>query len=402
VFILFYNNNSDNSWTVRGKAMQASQLLVLMDWVPNLAKITALRITTQDKCNVDSCKQIVKKLVAAKKKAKAPMITKLVLHGPKIYGSLISELIKNEVGKSLTSLTFHDVKTTAQAKLAGAIGNLFRTLPVLEELYMPQRLASESYSAPNLHSNVFVPLKTARSGASTLLRVLDLDDRTSFNQVSLLDLSKIGSSAPEMEVLRLAAVAGPIVTRQFAQVVNPDLVLSSPMTSLPRLKKFSVGRLVASYAHSSAPKCECIFMCGDFCIIFYLCIDESLHPSLDASTEEVNRLLTWFLAAMPAVESFAFAHGETDMTKKVKKMFSCPSLPGIVPPGGADVMWPHTLKHMSLSFFALGADTFTANTEFPSLKTLELKKCGGNVDTIINGLRSTHPNVEVTKIESRW
>jgi hypothetical protein len=40
---------------------------------------------------------------------------------------------------------------------------------------------------------------------------------------------------------------------------------------------------------------------------------------------------------MPAVERFSFAHGETSMTRKDEKMFSYPSLPGIVPPG-AEVM----------------------------------------------------------------
>ena len=65
-------------------------------------------------------------------------------------------------------------------------------------------------------------------------------------------------------------------------------------------------------------------------------------------------------------------------------------------------MWPHTLKDLTLSSFDLGADTFPATTEFPSLKTLELKGCGENVDTIINGLRSTHPSVEAKKSEEGY
>ena len=138
---------------------------------------------------------------------------------------------------------------------------------------------------------------------------------------------------------------------------------------------------------------------------FYIATNNHFLSSIaDGTTEDINRILTWLLAGMPAVESFSFGHGETSMTRKDEKTYSYPSLPGISPPGGVEVMWPHTLKHLSLSCFSLGTDTFTANTEFPSLKTLELKKCGGNVDTIMNGLRSTHPNVAVTKIEqsSRW
>lgn len=107
---LFLDLSDTHGWSVKGRAMQASQLLELMDWVPNLAAVTALRISTQDKCNPNTCKQIVKKLVAAKKKTKnAPMITKLVLQGPKIYGTLLAELKKAEMGRLSPIL---DLKTS--------------------------------------------------------------------------------------------------------------------------------------------------------------------------------------------------------------------------------------------------------------------------------------------------
>lgn len=105
------------------------------------------------------------------------------------------------------------------------------------------------------------------------------------------------------------------------------------------------------------------------------------------------------------MESFSFTHGETYMSKKEERQYSYPPLPGIKSYGGEELMWPHSLEHLSLSFFSLEPDTFTENTEFPSLTSLKLNWCGGNVDTIINGLRRTHPNVEVTKKEkpaSRW
>ena len=96
-------------------------------------------------------KQIVKKLVAAKKKTKnAPMITKLVLQGPKIYGTLLAELKKSEIGKTLTYLRFENVKTTAQTKLANSLPDLLRSLPLLEELYLPQSLAVDG----SLHTTV--------------------------------------------------------------------------------------------------------------------------------------------------------------------------------------------------------------------------------------------------------
>ncbi len=129
-----------------------------------------------------------------------------------------------------------------------------------------------------------------------------------------------------------------------------------------------------------------------------------LYPS-DATTEEVNRLLCWFLVGMPALESFSFTHGTTSMSKKDSKIYFCPPLPGIKTYGGEEIMWPRSLKRLSLWHFSLQPDTFTENAEFPSLTSLKLNWCGGNVDTIINGLRRTHPNVEVTKKESpesRW
>jgi len=83
------------------KTMKATQVSSLLDWVPNLAAVTGLRISTQDKCNPNTCKQIVKKLAAAvpdsgsskkskKNSGKKKNLAKLVLHGPKIYGSLMA------------------------------------------------------------------------------------------------------------------------------------------------------------------------------------------------------------------------------------------------------------------------------------------------------------------------
>lgn len=190
---LFLDLSDTRGWSVKGRAMKASQLLELMDWVPNLSAVTEICIATQDKCNPNTCKQIVKKLVAAKKKAKnAPMITKLVLQGPKIYGTLLAELKKSEIGKTLTYLRFENVKITAQTKLANSLPDLLRSLPRLEELYLPQSLAVDG----SLHTTVLGPLSAARSGSkSTLLRVLDLTTENhvySHNRLSLHDLSRIG------------------------------------------------------------------------------------------------------------------------------------------------------------------------------------------------------------------
>ena len=59
VIAAFFNIQSWSSWGKKG--LTAGQLLVLIDWIPNLGEITALRISTQDKCNPNTCKQIIKK-----------------------------------------------------------------------------------------------------------------------------------------------------------------------------------------------------------------------------------------------------------------------------------------------------------------------------------------------------
>jgi len=152
--------------------MTAAQVLALLDWVPDLKAVTGLRISTRDSCNANTCKAIIKKLVAAKKKAKAPMnLDKLVLQGPKIYGSVLAEAIKGGVGPTLTSLELIDTKHNKQAKLTeGGVIDLLMTCRSLQELVLPQALVVEQNT---LRAHLSA-LSTARSGATTLLRVLDM------------------------------------------------------------------------------------------------------------------------------------------------------------------------------------------------------------------------------------
>ena len=220
------------------------------------------------------------------------MITKLVLQGPKIYGTLLAELKKSEIGKTLTYLRFESVKITAQTKLANSLPDLLRSLPRLEELYLPQSLAVDG----SLHTTVLGPLSAARSGSkSTLLRVLDLTTENhvySHNRLSLHDLSRIGeyprfsfvipfptlwynqnksaisnlcvlsilflgNSCPELEVLRLVAVArSPINRSSFLLGVNPEFIIASPIAPTPRLKEFEVRQLTDTFVYGHAPRCE--------------------------------------------------------------------------------------------------------------------------------------------------
>ena len=120
------------------------------------------------------------------------MISKLVLQGPKIYGSLLVKMVQLQAGQNLKSLSFVNVKTTQKTKLELSITDFFRSLPRVEELHVPQELAT---AAGNLRLALLNPLSAARSGPSTLLKVLRLggcDYLTAFRRLNLSDLEQIG------------------------------------------------------------------------------------------------------------------------------------------------------------------------------------------------------------------
>jgi len=360
--------------------MKATQVSELLDWVPNLAAVTGLRISTQDKCNPNTCKQIVKKLGAAvadtgsskkskKSSGKKKNLSKLVLHGPKIYGSLMAECVRQETGAGLKYLQFSQVKQTNSTKLEGSVAAFFRTCSQLEELYMPQALASAS----GLRATLTSSLSAARAGSTTLLRVLDLSSGGgSFDEqrLQLRDIADLGTVCPELEVLRLAAASGCPTGASTDFLLGP--FLPNPMVSLPRLKEFSLGRIVENFTYRSAPNY--------------------------ASTETVNRLLTWLLVGMPNVQKFSFSHGTTHMTRKDEKTFSYPVFPGI-----GEIVWPTSLKHLKLRNLALESSAFE-NADLPSLESLKLSSCGTNMGSIIDGLGRSHPDVEATEDRSwsRW
>lgn len=172
---------------------------------------------------------------------------------------------------------------------------------------------------------------------------------------------------PELEVLRLPGVSGcPTGTDDSSEFLS-----DMSMIPLPRLKEFSLKRIVKSYTYNGAPEY--------------------------ANTQCMNRLLTWLFSGMPAVESFSFGHGESSMSKKDRATFTCPPLPGI-----GEILWPITLKHLQLQTLNLEHSTFNSNVEMPSLETVVLKKCGSNASSIIAGLARTHPNVLASENTSLW
>ena len=175
---------------------------------------------------------------------------------------------------------------------------------------------------------------------------------------SLLSLS--GTLAPELEVLRVEGAGGVPRNAAFFEEFYPDA-----MVQLPRLKEFSLGRIVESFVHGRSPSY--------------------------ASTETVNRLISWLLASVPIVETFCLGHGRSSMTRKNEKEYSYPPLPGI-----GDIVWPTSLKHLVLTDLELEPSVFN-NTDFPSLKTIKLKRCGSSMTHIIEGLARTHPSVQASQ-----
>ena len=128
-------------------------------------------------------------------------------------------MVKNDVGRGLTSLSFENVKLTQQTKLEGSVGDLFRSCTQLEELYIPQQLATAAGSLRSTGKSRYVvlviflfksiivingilsqlfavlrPLSAARSGSSSLLRVLDVSNRGGFGEerLTLSEISQLG------------------------------------------------------------------------------------------------------------------------------------------------------------------------------------------------------------------
>lgn len=351
--------------------MTAAQVLALMDWVPDLSAVTALRISTRDSCNPNTCKAIIKKLVAAKKKAKKSMdLTKLVLVGPKIYGSVVAEAVKGGIGSTLKSLILQDVKYTKQTKLSeGCVLDLLRICRNLQELAMPQSLATEN-STLRAH---LAALSEARSGATTLLRVLNLNDGRSStwgaDRMRFAEIAAIGKYAPELEVLRLVMATGIPYQAANESVPTPVTFLSEPMVELPRLREFCIDGLVKRHVWQAAPQY--------------------------ATTSTTHRIISWLIAGMPKVESFELGHGETYLSQKEQKVYQYPTLPGI---GGGDgpmaLMWPPTLKTLRLDTFNLEKDTFKS-VSLPALEMLQLKGAGPHMMEIIDGMKKTHDHLQI-------
>ena len=252
--------------------------------------------------------------------------------------------------------------------------DLLRTCSRLQELAMPQTVVVEN-STLRAH---LAALSAARSGATTLLRVLDMSGSTwGAGRMRFSEIADIGKCAPELEVLKLEMATGlPTVSADDQAVGVPTAVaeceasflafLREPMKELPRLRDFDLGSVVERCVFGAAPR--------------------------NATTATVNRILSWLLAGMPKVESFAFGHGESRMSSKDAKIYKTPSLPGIGGDNATALHWPATLKDLRLDTLLLEKDAFKSD-HLPALETLFLKEAGPHMEDIVRGMKATHKHL---------
>ena len=91
----------------------------------------------------------------------------------------------------------------------------------------------------------------------SLLSVYGIPNKCSISNLYILSIFFLGNSCPELEVLRIVAVAGsPINRSSFLLGINPEFILASPIAPTPRLKEFEVRQLTDSFVYGHAPRCE--------------------------------------------------------------------------------------------------------------------------------------------------
>lgn len=243
-------------------------------------------------------------------------------------------------------------------------------------------------------------LRTARAGATTILRVLDLTaegwDYTVSRMMpgmcrvicstmkrmltlcrprSLLsicfksdwikwdDIADVGSSCPELEVLKLEVVTGTPTSPPSIPTSTPVTFLSNPIATLPRLRVFSLDRVAKR-----------------------LSFDKQLEY---ASSETVAHILSWLFDAMPVIEDFSFGHGKISMSKKERSVFAVPTLPGIGNPS-----WPCTLRKLHLRELYIEPNALVS-ADLPALEKATLEFCGPNMIAAIQGLHRRHEHLVV-------
>jgi hypothetical protein len=136
------------------------------------------------------------------------------------------------------------------------------------------------------------------------------------------------------------------------------------MTTLPRLKFFSLDRIVKQHSwYTANPEC--------------------------ASSDTVAHILSWLFDAMPGIEAFSFGHGEMDMTKKERSLYAVPTLPGVGNPS-----WPRTLRRLHLQYLNLEPNALAA-ADLPALEKATLDFCGPSMIAAIQGLRRRHEHLTV-------
>lgn len=340
---------------------EADQMGELIEWVPYPASVTSIRIVISKRCEIRSVGRVlgtlafrkfhsysdcyVRNVDVLKSKKFLSDMSRLVLVGPK-FGSLPFFFANNYgVGPALTSLKVDDIEGKQSTYTRDVFMKLLRNCSNLQVLELP---ASIACSDTAFQHGLIGTLAAIGPNIETRLRIFDLtmttygtSDRPPVH-AQWIDMASIGRYCPELEVLKLPTVAD----KDMAAVL-PASIQNAAMIPLPKLKTFSVGRILPPSPYPVA-------------------------GPVYASTDTVSRVLSWLLAGMPAIEEFSFGHGRyaslsTDTS-------SPPALPGI---GSGLTECPRTLRRLRFSHLDIAPmSLLTSGINPGTIESITLECCG--------------------------
>lgn len=355
----------------------ASFFCSLLDFVPDLASVEAMRMATSKSDDHNLLNKIFKRLGALKSEAEKQGTTfhlkKLVLQGAKLSPTVMTRLSASGICGSLTSLVFDDVYDSKKLSKEDAIPNLLKACPNLEQLVAPADLFRERSLSFHLGA-----LANARSGAPPVLTTLDLSSGFGWygnDAVSWALLSNIGTHLPCLQSIKLQAITVDTPVQSDPSIdgfteATPSLsdFLVKPFAPMPNLKVFQVGRIMKAW---------------DF--------RNELTPRY-VTTPYLTKIMTRLTEAAPALETLDFGHGTH--TTPSKKTLRTGRL--IVPPlptlelGMLNL--PSGLKELSLNSVLLKPSEFMG-LDVRRFESIQFRNCGPFMMEIIQLLHRQSPQL---------
>ena len=359
---------------------KASFLSSLLDFVPDLLAVEAVRIPTSKSDDHNFLKRIFKHLgelkIQAAKQSKTFHLKKLVLQGTKLSPTVMARLSTSGICSSLTSLIFDDVSGSRKLHKDDAIPNLLKACPNLEELVLPPSLLI--YRDLSFHLGA---LSTARGGAPALLSLLDLSSSDGWGGrhcVNWTILSKIGMHLPCLQSLKIMEVSAGTPVQSDPSVdgftqASPPLsdFLAEPFSPLLNLKVFQLGRIIKDYDFS-----------------------HELTPRY-ATTPYVTKILKRLLEAAPALETLKFGHGTHGYISQKKRRTGRLIVPPLPTCELGMLNLPQNLTHLSLKDLLVNPGQFTG-LNVASFECIEFVNCGSAAMETLLMLKQQCPRLTMT------